>query len=124
MNNLRFFICYRHAEDQITALRLQTIGVVYGLTIYVPPLFGRKTGQAEIDPDALKRLEASSHVIIFGSGKTAPAARAEMDHARLLGISMSEIPTQAKTGKGTVSAVLPALELCALSLEMLKAETD
>ncbi len=33
------FISYGEAADQVTALRLQAVGTVNGLTVYVPPAY-------------------------------------------------------------------------------------
>jgi hypothetical protein len=34
---MKVFISYGDASDQVTALRLQALGAVNGLTVYVPP---------------------------------------------------------------------------------------
>lgn len=39
--SLRIYIAYGTAADQVTALRLQALGAVNGLTVYVPPALTR-----------------------------------------------------------------------------------
>jgi hypothetical protein len=39
---MKVFISYGDASDQVTALRLQALGAVNGLTVYVPPAFTRQ----------------------------------------------------------------------------------
>ncbi len=36
---MKVFISYGDTGDQVTALRLQALGAVHGLTLYVPPAF-------------------------------------------------------------------------------------
>jgi hypothetical protein len=36
-DNMKVFISYGDASDQVTALGLQALGAVNGLTVYVPP---------------------------------------------------------------------------------------
>lgn len=38
---MRVFLSYGHADDQVTALRLQVLGAAEGLSVYVPPLSTR-----------------------------------------------------------------------------------
>ena len=39
---MKVFISYGSAADQVTALRLQALGAVNGLTVYVPPAYTRQ----------------------------------------------------------------------------------
>jgi hypothetical protein len=38
---MKVFISYGDTVDQVTALRLQAMGAVNGLTLYVPPAYTR-----------------------------------------------------------------------------------
>ncbi len=40
---MKVFISYGAAADQVTALRLQALGAVNGLTVYVPPAHTRQS---------------------------------------------------------------------------------
>ena len=48
---MKVFISYGDAADQVTALRLQALGAVNGLTVYVPPAYTRHT-PTSLDPEA------------------------------------------------------------------------
>jgi hypothetical protein len=47
---MKVFISYGAAADQVTALRLQALGAVNGLTVYVPPAYTRQGLAAIPDP--------------------------------------------------------------------------
>ena len=46
---LNVCISYGTADDQVTALRLQALAAVYGLTAYVPPAHTRKTRSVDAE---------------------------------------------------------------------------
>jgi len=73
---MKVFISYGDAADQVTALRLQALGAVNGLTVYVPPDYTRQ-GVAPIpDPDANQKLHEAEVVLgVVGGASVRPAAR-------------------------------------------------
>lgn len=67
---MRVFISYGDASDQVTALRLQALGAVNGLTVYVPPAFTRP-GEPAMNLEVGQRLNASDVVLgVVGAGLT------------------------------------------------------
>jgi hypothetical protein len=76
---MRVFISYGDATDQITALRLQALGAVNGLTVYVPPAFTRPGDACGLDPEAgLKLKEAEVVLGVISAGLT-DACRHELN---------------------------------------------
>lgn len=76
---MKVFISYGDASDQVTALRLQALGAVNGLTVYVPPAFTRQGSPALLDPDAAKKLNDADVVLgVVGAGLT-EACRQELN---------------------------------------------
>ena len=84
---MKVFISYGNTDDQVTALRLQALAAVNGLTVYVPPAWTRQGTSALIDPESAARLhdaeillgvvrrgltEACQHELNAGSWKTRP----------------------------------------------------
>jgi hypothetical protein len=68
---MKVFISYGGAADQVTALRLQALAAVNGLTVYVPPAYTRQVGQTMIDPQASQKLAESDVVLaVIGAGLT------------------------------------------------------
>lgn len=53
---MKAFISYGGAADQVTALRLQALAGVNGLTAYVPPAYTRQGSTALIDPQSAQKL--------------------------------------------------------------------
>jgi len=67
---MKVFISYGDAADQVTALRLQALGAVNGLTVYVPPAYTRHT-PTSLDPDADQKLHEAEVVLgVVGAGLT------------------------------------------------------
>ena len=65
------FISYGSAADQVTALRLQALASVNGLTVYVPPAHTRQTSTPLIDPQSAQKLKEAEIVLgVVGSGLT------------------------------------------------------
>jgi len=66
---MKVFISYGAAADQVTALRLQALGAVNGLTVYAPPAHTRQSWAASIDPEAEQKLgEAEVILGVIGAG--------------------------------------------------------
>ena len=63
MNGMRIFISYGGLADQVTALRLQALAGVNGLTVFVPPAFTRREVSILLDPDVAQKLTASEVVL-------------------------------------------------------------
>ena len=66
---MKVFISYGDAQDQVTALRLQALGAVNGLTVYVPPAHTRNGASTLLDPGAAQKLNESEVVLgVVGAG--------------------------------------------------------
>ena len=79
---MKVFISYGDAADQVMALRLQALGAVNGLTVYVPPAYTRHVPDhvpAILDPEASQKLHESEVVLgVVGAGLT-EACRQELN---------------------------------------------
>ena len=85
---MKVFISYGDARDQITALRLQALGAVNGLTVYVPPAWTRQGVPTLVDPEASQKLNEAEVVLgVVGSGLT-EACRQELSTGATLRKSM------------------------------------
>jgi hypothetical protein len=75
---MQVFISYGDVADQVTALRLQALGAVNGLTVYVPPIHTRQ-GVTALDPEAGQKLNRAEVVLgVVGAGLT-EACRQELN---------------------------------------------
>ena len=59
---MKVFISYGNIADQVTALRLQALAAVNGLTVFVPPAFTQQ-GPAVPDEDVLEKLKQADVVL-------------------------------------------------------------
>lgn len=76
---MKVFISYGNAADQVTALRLQALGAVNGLTVYVPPAHTRQAAAALLHPEAAQKLNEAEVVLgVVGAGLT-EACRQELN---------------------------------------------
>jgi hypothetical protein len=76
---VKVFISYGNASDQVTALRLQALGAVNGLTVYVPPAYTRQGLPTLLDPEAAQKLSEAEIVLgVVGAG-LAEACRQELN---------------------------------------------
>jgi hypothetical protein len=76
---MKVFISYGSAADQVTALRLQALAVVNGLTVYVPPAYTRAASSTPLGPEVGQKLvEAEIILGVVGTGLT-DACRQELD---------------------------------------------
>jgi hypothetical protein len=81
---MKVFISYGDAADQVTALRLQALGAVNGLTVYVPPAYTRQGFPTLLDPEASQKLTEADVVLgIVGAG-LAEACRQELNAGMIL----------------------------------------
>src|SRR5258708_15609934 len=79
---MRVFISYGSAGDQVTAMRLQALAAVNGLTVYVPPAFTRQS--AALEPQSAEKLKEADVVLgDVGAGLT-EACRQELNAALTL----------------------------------------
>jgi hypothetical protein len=60
---MKVFISYGSAADQVTALRLQALGAVNGLTIYVPPAHTRQASATLLDPESGQKLNEADVIL-------------------------------------------------------------
>jgi hypothetical protein len=85
---MKVFISYGDTSDQVTALRLQALGAVNGLTVYVPPAFTRQGTPTFLDPEASQKLNEAEVVLgVIGAGLT-EACRQELNAGMALRKSM------------------------------------
>ena len=71
VSDMKVFISYGSAADQVTALRLQALAAVNGLTVYVPPVDTRKIIQPFLAPESNQKLIESDIVLgVIGAGWT------------------------------------------------------
>jgi hypothetical protein len=76
---MKVFISYGDLSDQVTALRLQALGAVNGLTVYVPPAHTRQGHPTLLDPEAAQKLNDAEVVLgVVGAGLT-EACRQELN---------------------------------------------
>ena len=81
---MKVFISYGDTADQVTALRLQALGAVNGLTVYVPPAHTRPGVPALLDPEAGQKLNEAEVVLgVVGAGLT-EACRQELNTGKAL----------------------------------------
>jgi len=76
---MRVFISYGSAADQVTALRLQALAAVNGLTVYVPPAYTRTALPTLLGPEVGQKLAEADIVLgVVGAGFT-EACRQELN---------------------------------------------
>ena len=69
--DMKVFISYGDTADQVTALRLQALAAVNGLTVYVPPAHTRPGAPGFLDPEAGKKLNEAEVVLgVVNAGLT------------------------------------------------------
>lgn len=67
---MKVFISYGHPSDQVTALRLQALAAVNGLTVYVPPAYTRHLPTL-LDPGTNQKLKEAEVILgVIGAGVT------------------------------------------------------
>jgi hypothetical protein len=78
---MKTFISYSTADDQIIALRLQTLAAVSGMTVYVPPATTRQVWGGVLVPEVQKELQESDVVLAVIMENPAQSALTEMNIA-------------------------------------------
>ena len=81
---MKVFISYGSAADQVTALRLQALGAVNGLTVYVPPAHTRQSQAVLLDPETAQKLHEADVILgVLGAGLS-EACRQELNTSRAI----------------------------------------
>lgn len=76
---MKVFISYGSAADQVTALRLQALAAVNGLTVYVPPAHTRSALTSLQGPEVGQKLAEAEIILgVVGAGLT-EACRQELN---------------------------------------------
>ena len=91
---MKIFISYSTAQDQIIALRLQTLAAVYGVTVYVPPATTRQGWTGVLVPEVQNHLSQSDVVLAVVTQNPTQGAVNEMNTALQLGKLLIPIVTQ------------------------------
>jgi hypothetical protein len=82
---LHLYIAYGAVSDQTTALRLQALGAVNGLNVYVPPSYTRTNALASMDPQSESNLRAADVVLGIVTSAMSESCRQELNTAKVLG---------------------------------------
>jgi len=82
---LRLYVAYGTASDQVTASRLQALGAVNGLNVYVPPSYTRTDTPASIDPKSEANLRAADVVLGVITSAISEACWQELNSAKRMG---------------------------------------
>ena len=69
----------------MTALRLQALGAVNGLAVYVPPVFTRQEPTGQLDLQSIERLHASDVVLGVVTVALSEACREELNSGKKMG---------------------------------------
>jgi hypothetical protein len=76
---MKVFISYGSAADQVTALRLQALGAVNGLTIYVPPAHTRQASTVILDQESAQKLNEADVILGVVGARFSEACRQELN---------------------------------------------
>lgn len=76
---MKVFISYGDTHDQVTALRLQALGAVNGLTVYVPPAHTRQGVPTFLDAETAQKLGDSEVLLGVISAGLSEACRQELN---------------------------------------------
>lgn len=85
---MKVFISYGNTADQVTALRLQALGAVNGLSVYVPPAHTRADFPALIEPEVDRKLVEAEVVLGIVGTDLNPACLHELNRGLALGKNM------------------------------------
>jgi hypothetical protein len=81
---MKVFISYGSAGDQVTALRLQALAAVNGLTVYVPPAYTRQDAALLPEPESVQKLTEADVVLGVVRAGFTEACRMELNTALTL----------------------------------------
>jgi hypothetical protein len=76
---MNVFISYGSVTDQVTALRLQALASVNGLTVYVPPADTRLRTPAFLDQETSQKLNITDVILGVVDGALTEACRQELN---------------------------------------------
>src|SRR5260370_34585636 len=76
---MKVFIAYGSAADQVTALRLQALASVNGLTVYVPPAHTRQDPMTVLAPEIRQQLAEADVILGVVGAYWVEACRQEMN---------------------------------------------
>lgn len=79
---MKLYIAYGTAADQVIALRLQALGAVNGLSVYVPPAYTRQAGAAPLGAEAFDKVLDSDVILGVITTGMSDVCRQELDAAR------------------------------------------
>jgi len=82
---VKVFISYSTANDQIVALRIQTLAAVYGVTVFVPGATTRKSQSPALPAAVQEQLRDSDVVLAVMMDAPSPAAVSELNLALAIG---------------------------------------
>jgi len=81
---MKVFISYGSGADQVTALRLQALAAVNGLTVYVPPVHTRQNPTNFLYPEVSQKLGESDLILGVLSAGLTEACRQELNSSLAL----------------------------------------
>ena len=110
---MQVFISYGDVEDQVTALRLQALGAVNGLTVYVPPVHTRQSVSTLLDPEASQKLHRAEVVLGVVGARLTEACRQELNtglqlHKNMIVMVHPEVATRLSSFGTNLVVVDPA----------------
>lgn len=77
---MKVFISYGSIADQVTALRLQALAAVNGLTVYVPPAYTRQVSPAVLEPETRQKLNEAAVILgVIGAAGPMEACTHELN---------------------------------------------
>jgi hypothetical protein len=82
--SLRIYIAYGGPAGQVTALRLQALAAVNGLTVYVSPAYTRQDVSGQLDPQSDIRLREADVVLGLVTFVLSDACLQELNAGRRL----------------------------------------
>jgi hypothetical protein len=83
--SLRIYIAYGAPANQVTALRLQALAAVNGLTVYVPLAYTRQDASGQLDPQSDLRLREADVVLGIVTFVASDACWLELNTGKRLG---------------------------------------
>ena len=122
---MNVFISYGGVADQVPALRLQALGAVNGLTVYVPPAYTRQGVPTLLDPETLQRLREADVVLgVVGAGLT-DACQKELNagltlQRKMVVMSHPEFAPQFQPSLGWNVVVIDPVDPGGAEIEILK----
>ena len=100
---MKVFLSYGSAGDQVTALRLQALAAVNGLTAYVPPAYTRDSKAGVLDGDTASRIGDAD--VVLGV-----IATDEICMPELVSLALDVMAT-GKSGEDAIAAMAKAVGL-------------